>query len=106
MSASEAEKSKAQLVIVTGLVVFSYIFESASTYLLYAAAIVGVLCIFIPIFYSNLERIKSVKHDKNFYESQMKKFFPHLKNKYEIIWWYKYNNSFISSARLQQIIYS
>lgn len=47
---SEAEKSKAQLVIVTGLVIFSYIFKSASTYLLYAAAIVGVLCIFIPIF--------------------------------------------------------
>jgi len=54
---SEAEKSKAQLVIVTGLVVFSYIFESASTYLLYAAAIVGVLCIFIPIFGDYLVKV-------------------------------------------------
>lgn len=46
---SEAEKSKAQLVIVTGLVVFSFIFKSAAVYLLYAAGIVGILCIFIPI---------------------------------------------------------
>lgn len=47
---SEAEKSKAQLVIVTGLVIFSFIFKSATTYLLYTAGIVGVLCIFLPIF--------------------------------------------------------
>ena len=47
---SEAEKSKAQLVIVTGLVVFSFIFKNAATYLLYAAGIVGVLCVFVPIF--------------------------------------------------------
>ena len=47
---SEAEKSKAQLVIVTGLVVFSFIFKSASVYLLYAAGIIGVLCIFLPVF--------------------------------------------------------
>ncbi|MFN8344075.1 MAG: SxtJ family membrane protein [Spirosomataceae bacterium] len=47
---SEAEKSKAQLVIVTGLVVFSFIFKSASLYLLYAAGIVGILCIFLPVF--------------------------------------------------------
>lgn len=46
---SEAEKSKAQLVIVTGLVVFSFVFKSATTYLLYAAGIVGLLCIFIPV---------------------------------------------------------
>ena len=54
---SEAEKSKAQLVIVTGLVVFSYIFKSASTYLLYAAAIVGVLCVFVPIFGDYLVKV-------------------------------------------------
>jgi len=47
---SEAEKSKAQLVIVTGLVIFSFIFKSAAIYLLYAAGIVGVLCIFLPVF--------------------------------------------------------
>lgn len=46
---SEAEKSKAQLVIVTGLVIFSFIFKSAAVYLLYAAGIVGILCIFIPV---------------------------------------------------------
>lgn len=46
---SEAEKSKAQLVIVTGLVIFSFIFKSAAVYLLYAAGIVGVLSIFIPV---------------------------------------------------------
>ncbi len=46
---SEAEKSKAQLVIVTGLVVFSFIFKSAALYLLYAAGIVGILSIAIPV---------------------------------------------------------
>ena len=46
---SEAEKSKAQLVIVTGLVVFSFIFKNAATYLLYAAGAVGLVSIFIPI---------------------------------------------------------
>lgn len=46
---SEAEKSKAQLVIVTGLVVFSFIFKNATTYLLYAAGIVGLVSIFIPV---------------------------------------------------------
>lgn len=46
---SEAEKSKAQLVIVTGLVVFSFIFKNAATYLLYAAGIVGLVSIFIPV---------------------------------------------------------
>lgn len=47
---SEAEKSKAQLVIVTGLVVLSFIFKSISMYFLYAAGIVGVLCVFVPLF--------------------------------------------------------
>lgn len=46
---SEAEKSKAQLVIVTGLVIFSFIFKSATLYLLYAAGIVGLLSIFVPV---------------------------------------------------------
>lgn len=46
---SEAEKSKAQLVIVTGLVIFSFIFKSAALYLLYAAGIVGALSIFVPV---------------------------------------------------------
>ncbi|TAG74453.1 MAG: hypothetical protein EAZ26_02080, partial [Runella slithyformis] len=46
---TESDKSKAQLVIVTGLVVFSFVFKSVATYLIYAAAIVGVLCIFVPV---------------------------------------------------------
>ena len=46
---SEAEKSKAQLVIVTGLLVFSFVFNNAATYLLYAAGIVGLVSIFLPI---------------------------------------------------------
>ena len=45
----EAEKSKAQLVIVTGLLVFSFVFNNAATYLLYAAGIVGLVSIFLPI---------------------------------------------------------
>lgn len=43
---SESEKAKAQLVIVTGLVVLYFIFKS--NYFLIAAAIVGVLSIAIP----------------------------------------------------------
>jgi Saxitoxin biosynthesis operon protein SxtJ len=48
---SEAEKNKAQLVIVTGLVVLYFIFKAKpfSMYFLYAAAIVGVLCIVLPV---------------------------------------------------------
>lgn len=46
---SESEKIKAQLVIVTGLVVLSFIFKSVSTYLIYAAAIIGLLCVFLPV---------------------------------------------------------
>lgn len=45
---SESDKSKAQLVIVTGLVVFYFIFGSKYPYLLMAAAAVGVLSIAIP----------------------------------------------------------
>lgn len=45
---SESDKSKAQLVIVTGLVVFYFIFGSKYPYLLMAAAAIGVLSIFIP----------------------------------------------------------
>lgn len=45
---SEADKAKAQLVIVTGLVVFYFIFSARYPYLLYAAAAVGVLSIAIP----------------------------------------------------------
>jgi Saxitoxin biosynthesis operon protein SxtJ len=44
---TEADKSKAQLVIVTGLVVLYFIFESP--YLLYAAGAVGVLSIALPV---------------------------------------------------------
>ncbi len=44
---SEVEKIKAQLVIVTGLVILFFIFKSP--YFLYSAAIVGVLCIAFPI---------------------------------------------------------
>lgn len=40
------EKAKAQLVIVTGLVVLYFLFKSV--YLLYAAAAVGIICIAIP----------------------------------------------------------
>jgi len=54
---SEADKSKAQLVIVTGLVVFSFIFKSVATYLIYAAGIVGVLCVFFPIFGDYLVKV-------------------------------------------------
>lgn len=43
---SESDKIKAQLVIVTGLVVLYFVFKSQ--YFLIAAAIVGVLCIAIP----------------------------------------------------------
>ncbi len=45
---SESDKSKAQLVIVTGLVVFYFIFGSKYPYLLMAAAAIGVLSIAIP----------------------------------------------------------
>jgi hypothetical protein len=43
---SESDKAKAQLVIVTGLVVLYFIFKSP--YFLIAAAVIGVLCIAIP----------------------------------------------------------
>ncbi len=46
---SDSEKSKAQLVIVTGLVVLYFIFKSRYPYLLVAAAAVGVLSIAIPV---------------------------------------------------------
>jgi len=45
---SESEKSKAQLVIVTGLVVLYFIFKARYPYLLMAAAVIGVLSIAIP----------------------------------------------------------
>ncbi len=46
---TEADKAKAQLVIVTGLVVIYFIFKSRYPWMLYAAAVIGVLCIAIPI---------------------------------------------------------
>ncbi|NIJ53385.1 SxtJ family membrane protein [Dyadobacter arcticus] len=46
---SESEKAKAQLVIVTGLVVLYFIFKSRYPYFLVAAAAVGVLSIAIPV---------------------------------------------------------
>ena len=46
---TEAEKAKAQLVIVTGLVILYFIFRNSihfnAVYLLYAAATIGILCI-------------------------------------------------------------
>lgn len=45
---SESEKAKAQLVIVTGLVVLYFIFKSKYPYLLIGAAAVGVISIAIP----------------------------------------------------------
>lgn len=45
---SESEKTKAQLVIVTGLVVLYFVFKSRYPYFLVAAAAVGVLSIAIP----------------------------------------------------------
>jgi predicted CDP-diglyceride synthetase/phosphatidate cytidylyltransferase len=44
---SESDKIKAQLVIVTGLVVLYFIFESQ--YFLIAAAAIGLVSIFIPV---------------------------------------------------------
>ncbi|TLU99139.1 SxtJ family membrane protein [Dyadobacter luticola] len=46
---TESEKSKAQLVIVTGLVVLYFIFKSKYPYFLMAAAAVGVLSLAIPV---------------------------------------------------------
>jgi hypothetical protein len=46
---SEADKSKAQLVIVTGLVVIHFIFNFQHPYLLYAAAAIGIVSIAIPV---------------------------------------------------------
>lgn len=46
---SEADRAKAQLVIVTGLLVIYFIFKSRYPWMLYAAAVIGVLCIAIPI---------------------------------------------------------
>jgi hypothetical protein len=46
---SESEKTKAQLVIVTGLVVLHFIFKPQNPYFLIAAAAVGVLSIAVPV---------------------------------------------------------
>jgi hypothetical protein len=46
---SESEKSKAQLVIVTGLVVLYFIFSSRYPYFLVAAAVIGVVSLAIPV---------------------------------------------------------
>ena len=46
---TESEQSKAQLVIVTGLVVLYFIFKSRYPYFLMAAAAVGVISIAIPV---------------------------------------------------------
>lgn len=47
MRMTEADKAKAQLVIVTGLLILYFIFDA--DFLLYAAGIIGVLCIAIPV---------------------------------------------------------
>jgi hypothetical protein len=46
---SESEKTKAQLVIVTGLVVLYFVFKSRYPYFLVAAAAIGVISIAIPV---------------------------------------------------------
>jgi len=46
---SESEKTKAQLVIVTGLVVLYFVFKSRYPYFLIAAAAIGVLSIAVPV---------------------------------------------------------
>lgn len=45
---TEADKAKAQLVIVTGLVVIYFIFKARYPWILYVAAAIGVLSIAIP----------------------------------------------------------
>ena len=45
---TDADKAKAQLVIVTGLVVIYFIFKARYPWLLYAAAVIGILSIAIP----------------------------------------------------------
>ena len=45
---TEADKAKAQLVIVTGLVVIYFIFSARYPWILYAAAAIGVVSIAIP----------------------------------------------------------
>ncbi|MHA4738417.1 SxtJ family membrane protein [Dyadobacter sp. MSC1_007] len=47
---SESDKAKAQLVIVTGLVILSFIFKFQHPYFLIAAAVIGVGSIAIPAF--------------------------------------------------------
>jgi len=46
---TDADKAKAQLVIVTGLVVIYFIFKARYPWLLYAAAAIGILSIAIPV---------------------------------------------------------
>lgn len=46
---TEADKAKAQLVIVTGLVVIYFIFKARYPWLLYVAAAIGVLSIAVPV---------------------------------------------------------
>ncbi len=46
---TEADKAKAQLVIVTGLVVIYFIFKARYPWILYVAAAVGILSIAIPV---------------------------------------------------------
>ena len=45
---SESDKTKAQLVIVTGLLVLYYIFKSRYPYFIVAAAAIGVISLAIP----------------------------------------------------------
>ena len=46
---TESEKVKAQLVIVTGLVVLYFVFKSQYVYFLFAAAGIGVISLAIPV---------------------------------------------------------
>jgi hypothetical protein len=46
---TESEKVKAQLVIVTGLVVLYFLFKSQYVYFLFAAAGIGVISLAIPV---------------------------------------------------------
>lgn len=46
---TDADKAKAQLVIVTGLVVIYFIFKARYPWILYVAAAIGILSIAIPV---------------------------------------------------------
>ena len=46
---TKADEAKAQLVIVTGLLVLHFVFKKAQPYFLFAAVAIGVICIILPV---------------------------------------------------------